>query len=328
MMEKDKSNLHMHEPPSDPDQQAIDWLLLLQENPDSTSLRQQIEQWLSESSENQKAWSRGQKAWQLVGHHEPDTTAWPTPRPVKTLGKPGVTIRSLRSATTTAIAACLLIVLWPMVQLHIAADYMTSAGETQTLTLSDGSVIHLGANSAISTTYSNALRHVELLSGQAHFQVTPDQERPFTVNTRNLEVTVLGTRFDVESGLNRSWVGVESGLVAIESETGQRQLVAGQLLSVPHAEGQSTLQQTLPETISSWRAQRLYIRNRSIGEAVNTLRRYYRGIIIITDAQLAEKPITGSYSLDNINSALNAMVQPHGGRILEVTPMLRIITRS
>jgi transmembrane sensor len=59
--------------------------------------------------------------------------------------------------------------------------YGTDIGERRTLTLADGSSIDLNARSKVRVRFSNAERDVELLQGQALFEVAKDKARPFVV---------------------------------------------------------------------------------------------------------------------------------------------------
>lgn len=85
----------------------------------------------------------------------------------------------------------------------------TAIGDVTTMSLSDGSVIRLAAESAIE--FPEAVDREVVLSGRAFFAVAEDGS-PFRVRTELGEVTVLGTRFEV------STVGDELRLVVVEGE--------------------------------------------------------------------------------------------------------------
>jgi transmembrane sensor len=69
--------------------------------------------------------------------------------------------------------------------------------QLQQLTLADGSVVHIDARTRIEVKFSQAHRLVHLYEGQAVFEVAKDPSRPFTVSTRIVDVTAVGTRFGV-----------------------------------------------------------------------------------------------------------------------------------
>ena len=82
-------------------------------------------------------------------------------------------------------------------------NYITKAtqrGEKATITLSDGSVVVLNAESSITfpKRFTEDQRNITL-QGEAFFEVEKDQSRPFTVKTDKLSTQVLGTSFNVNA---------------------------------------------------------------------------------------------------------------------------------
>jgi transmembrane sensor len=69
----------------------------------------------------------------------------------------------------------------------------------QIVTLEDGTVIRLNGNSSISSQkMSTGSREVTLV-GEAYFSVAKDHTRPFTVHTDQMDISVLGTEFNVRA---------------------------------------------------------------------------------------------------------------------------------
>ena len=106
----------------------------------------------------------------------------------------------------TAIAASILLLLgvgsvvyWS----HTEEDqyiYVMASGVRciEPVSLSDGTTVRMGPNSQLiyPKSFDGKTRDVEL-KGQAFFDVAKDRERPFTVHTKNMDVTALGTAFEV-----------------------------------------------------------------------------------------------------------------------------------
>ncbi|HEX2874580.1 MAG TPA: FecR family protein [Polyangiaceae bacterium] len=69
---------------------------------------------------------------------------------------------------------------------------------------------------------------VKLTRGRGHFEVAPGTERVFSVLAGGVEVTVLGTVFDVEVVADRVGVDVERGSVRVNWKLGAAELTAGQ----------------------------------------------------------------------------------------------------
>jgi len=109
----------------------------------------------------------------------------------------------------------------------------TKAGEVRTLALGDTSSVTLRGDSEVRFVPANP-RAVRLTRGQASFQVRHDAAHPFTVTAGDIEVTDLGTRFDVDRGADATTVAVTEGSVAIRAAGKQVELRAGQRSVIPN----------------------------------------------------------------------------------------------
>lgn len=114
--------------------------------------------------------------------------------------------RLLRLYKTIAVAASLLLVVggagW-MYQERTRpsfSTYVVSSGIRciEPVSLPDGTQVRMGPNSRLSypQSFDGKTREVEL-TGQAFFNVAKDKEKPFIVRTENMNVTALGTAFEV-----------------------------------------------------------------------------------------------------------------------------------
>ena len=70
-------------------------------------------------------------------------------------------------------------------------------GERKQVILPDGSIVWLNANSVLIYPEKFGKTRTLFLSGEGHFTVTKDKERPFIVKTKEMDVQVLGTSFNV-----------------------------------------------------------------------------------------------------------------------------------
>lgn len=77
-------------------------------------------------------------------------------------------------------------------------EFYTPAGQRARLTLYDGTVVWLNARSTLRYPhrFDKYERRVEL-NGEAFFEVAPNEELPFVVNTELVDIKVLGTKFNV-----------------------------------------------------------------------------------------------------------------------------------
>lgn len=105
----------------------------------------------------------------------------------------------------------------------------TGAGEKANIQLGDGTTVALSAETELSfpESFRKSSREVSL-TGQAFFDVIPDENRPFIINTQNGVIKVLGTAFDVRSYEDDNVVDimVTEGVVEIShAEVPQNKLV-------------------------------------------------------------------------------------------------------
>ncbi|QEC52537.1 FecR family protein [Anseongella ginsenosidimutans] len=105
------------------------------------------------------------------------------------------------------------------------ADYITasaSQGKVMQLLLPDSSVLWLNAGSTVKYPRTfGATRDVQLVNGEAFFDVRRNEQRPFRVFASGINVTVLGTSFNVKSfnNLEEAKITVASGRVQISDSS-------------------------------------------------------------------------------------------------------------
>src|SRR5690606_6030511 len=76
-------------------------------------------------------------------------------------------------------------------------EYITYVGEQRLVQLEDGSQVRLNTNTRIQVSYSRQTRRIDLLQGEAYFDVSKDPQRPFEVIANHSIVRALGTEFNV-----------------------------------------------------------------------------------------------------------------------------------
>lgn len=95
-------------------------------------------------------------------------------------------------------------------------------GAEYNLTLSDGTRVWLNADSKLRfpVHFGTSKRYVEL-SGEAYFEVTRDEIRPFIVHTNDVDVKVLGTQFCIRNYTDKpTLTTLVKGSVEVTDQTG------------------------------------------------------------------------------------------------------------
>lgn len=96
--------------------------------------------------------------------------------------------------------------------------------------LADGSTIYLAPGSSFSypNTFTNTTREVNLIKGNAFFNIAKNPNKPFIINSGELVTKVLGTSFHIGLQKKESKVSVVTGKVQVNYKNNQQQLVSGQ----------------------------------------------------------------------------------------------------
>lgn len=312
------------------ERQAVGWLILLQEEPENSDLRRGFEAWLQADPRHALAWQRTQHALTAIAATAPRHDArW---RPFLAGRRaPPARLPSRRHVLRTAALAAGLgataLLAGPELLFAIQADHRTGTAEMRSLSLPDGSRVTLAPHSAIALAFSGQERGIHLLSGEAFFDVMPDAGRPFRIQADGLRVTVLGTAFSVRNEPGYQSVGVEHGLVQVDLPAESRKLSAGRMLLVG-PDGRLKEDQREPGAIAAWRQHRLIARDEPLAQVVDGLRRYYSGQILITDAALGQRPVTGLYDLRDPVRALQAIARAQNAVIRQISPWLTILSAS
>ncbi|RMQ47673.1 hypothetical protein ALQ04_04151 [Pseudomonas cichorii] len=302
-------------------EQAGDWQIRLQEEPQA---REEFEQWLQASPEHRAAWRRMEKLWGALG--ELPSITEPVALPAPSAQKRQRPYRLWSSLALAAGLAAVALLIAPQAGLALRGDYHTGAGETRTIQLVDGSAVTLGPQSALRLASGNA-RQVELLQGQAYFQVASDPQHPFIANAGKLSVRVLGTAFDLQLKEQYAEVALEHGQVQAENAQPplSERLLPGQRLKFNWSSGKVERSRLDPAQVAGWRSGSLFVENQTVAEITEHLQRYTGGWIVIADPALKQRRITGVFDLNDPERALNALAQSLAVESRQVTPWVHML---
>lgn len=94
--------------------------------------------------------------------------------------------------------------------------YRTAVGERLNVALEDGSLVMLNTRTELRVAFTDGERKVELLRGQALFEVAKNAGRPFVVEAGNRRFVAVGTAFDVRVDPTRVQITMLEGKVKVE----------------------------------------------------------------------------------------------------------------
>lgn len=306
-------------------EEAADWLLRLQASPGDAAVRAGVDAWLAANEAHRRAYRSVERVWRVSAGLPAVAPAEISAIPTQRAGR----MRRAMALAGIALAACLALYFFPALQLRLQADHLTGVAELRTLTLDDGSIVYLDAESAIAVRYDAGRREIALLAGQAFFEVVPAKDRPFIVTAGEVSVTVTGTAFDVRSSDDSVTVGVQSGTVEVRLDRGTRlaaTLTRGERLRVSGEGRQVAKSEIAPEDVASWRERRLIVDGATLSEVVAELDRHHPGLIVLRDRSLGDRRITGVFDLRHPVEALQAVAHTQQASVVEITPYLLIVS--
>jgi transmembrane sensor len=296
-------------------EQAMDWHERLRACPDDQRLSSEIAQWRAEDPLHERAWKRVCRVWGVTGAEAAEPVQPPLPAANDrgwAQGRRGWTVAGGALAASIALMLAA-----PQILLMARADYRTGTAVMRNVALADGSMTALGPDSAIAIRYGEARREVDLLQGQAFFDVVHEPSKPFTVHAGNSSITVLGTAFDVRRGDHALTVSVARGAVRVmrDGEMLAESLRMGEELRVPLDMAETERLHIDPGRAGQWRQGKLIADNMRLADFVEALDPYYDGKIILSDSSLGDRRVTGIYELNDPRGALAMAVRPFGARV-------------
>jgi len=194
----------------------------------------------------------------------------------------------------------------------------TRTGETRPLELDDGSRIVLDTRSRLRVSYTDGARDIELLEGQAHFEVAKDSQRPFRVHTPTAEVVAVGTTFDVAILPTRTTVTLIEGKVNVRTLHAEEEhvttMVPGEQVQVTN-EGQVLDQPAVKiENVTAWQRGTLVLDDMPLPEALAQMNRYSVTQIVISGPGLESRRVSGVFQVGDVETEALALQRYFGLR--------------
>ena len=191
--------------------------------------------------------------------------------------------------------------------------------------LSDGSIIHLNTDTVVEVDYSAQSRTINLIRGEAFFDVVKDENRPFKVYAKENVVVAVGTQFIMRLDFDKLEVSVQEGRVRIdESNFAAEQSIiervsrplkkeppvfldVGQVAVIDDkVEKLIDLSPVILEKKQAWRKGDLVFAGDSLAHVVNELGRYNE-IEITMSPELRDFPIGGRFKATDVDRILEAI---------------------
>lgn len=186
-------------------------------------------------------------------------------------------------------------------------------GKRFKVSLSDGTNVFLNAGTKLRypKEFGNTGKREVFLEGEAYFNVTPSTRQPFIVNTEDMNVQVLGTRFNVSSykNENNTSATLVEGSVAVYESDGDFDphdsilIAPGQQAS--YEDGIFAVNEVNVSKHIAWTQGKLYFEDDRFENIVKELERHYNISITNNFTQLNKVRYYGTFDHETIIQVLN-----------------------
>ncbi|AZE53322.1 Iron siderophore sensor protein [Pseudomonas synxantha] len=283
-------------------EQAVHWLLEMQQG--ALNPRQQAawQQWLNAHSEHRRAWEQIQQVNQRL-------RGLPSPLAHAALNAP--TLRSRRQALKLLlILGAGSAAVWSLRQQHIlpplSADYRSPVGQRRTVQLADGSQLKLNTGSAVDVHIDGQQRLIRLLEGEI-LLTSRAGDTPLRVLTGQGLLSSQAARLNVRQFNDHTQLAVLAGQVEVTPNN-----YSGLPLTVAAAhqvnftrKGWDTPRSTDANS-GAWADGMLVAAHMRLEDFLSELGRYRRGQLHC-DPQVANLLLSGSYPLDDSERILDLL---------------------
>jgi len=199
----------------------------------------------------------------------------------------------------------------------------TAYGEMKSILLPDSSVVILNANSSLrlSQQWTDESSREVWLEGEAYFQVQKKRStrQKFVVHTKQVDVEVLGTRFNINARRQQSIVSLEEGKVQLLVHTVAQAapvkenamvMRPGQVVVVNDVKEPKVNEERDVTTHSGWSRNEFHFDNTSLSEIARIIEDTYGYKMEVKDTSFYNRTVSGDLRAANVQELV---------KVLEVT---------
>lgn len=192
-------------------------------------------------------------------------------------------------------------------------------GRQFSLELSDGTKVQLNAGTSLKFPVQfikGQNRQVFIEYGEAFFEVAKDPDHPFIVNNNNLDITVLGTQFNVSAYPEDESVAtvlVEGSVKLSETTQNEKDVILkpGFKASWSNQQNSFEVSEADIELHTGWRTGKIVLKSLPFTKMVKKLERHYNVVIESKDTNLNQEVVTATFDEESIEEVFKLINEIH-----------------
>ena len=175
-------------------------------------------------------------------------------------------------------------------------------------TLPDGSVVTVNKGSSISyvSKFKGETRQVAL-KGEAFFNVTPNKKKPFVISVNDVQITVVGTSFNVKTINGNTDVVVETGIVKVTRAGKTVELKANEEVIVNAKDSALAKEKVSDQLYKYYRTKEFVCDDTPLWKLVEVINEAYNSHIVIGNPALKDMGITTTFNNESLEQVLNVI---------------------
>lgn len=281
----------------------------------------QINSWRSLSKKNEIEFQELQLVWLDTGiifpNHKLDELsidvedAWTT-FSGRIQEKSISTSRQINWGFYTKIAAAVLLALgafwiFQLTNQEMPQQELVASNTIISHVLNDSSEVVLNKNAKLTfpDEFSSTERRVKL-SGEAHFQIKPNKEKPFLIEVDQALVKVLGTSFIVKESSENSTIKVmvETGKVLFSYQEKSLILTKGMSATLDQRTGILLKDSEPTVNIGAWKSNKLIFKRTTLSEVIYALNDLYHQNVILENEAMGNCTLTATFDNEEFEAVL------------------------
>lgn len=189
------------------------------------------------------------------------------------------------------------------------------ASRVVNLTLSDGTRVWLNAESSLRypVAFTGNARNIEI-TGEAYFEVSKDPKRQFSVSSRGLTTSVLGTNFNVNTYADEPSMKVTllGGSVQVNYRNGEKvMLKPGEQANLSGSSSLHVEKDVDTEAVIAWKNEHFMMKGMDMGALARQMARWYN-VEIVFGSKIPDREFGGSISRNVSLSTMLKALQESG----------------